>query len=152
VHLARADLLSGLILLAVILVIFVPLILLGIYLLKYIMAFGIVVILVCALPITYFIYRLINNILAVQLVKTDGFSIIKDTVSRLSKGEPAGHRHTVDAIYFTKHGRFVPEQTVFDLTSLHDEFYLVVLNDKKKEIKFAYNTMMYDCKELDQAR
>ena len=151
-HLVRADLFSELILLGVVAVFCVPCIIGVIFLFKYVPILAIVLILACAAPLALFIYKLIKNIIAVRLVKKDGFSIIKDTVCRLSKGEGGGRHASVDAIYFTKHGRFVPEQSVFDITSLHDEFYLVVLNDKKKEIKFAYHTMMCDCKELDQER
>ena len=151
-HLVKADLFSELILFGVVAVFCVPCIIGVIFLFKYVSILASVLILACAAPLALFIYKLIKNIIAVRLVKKDGFTIIKDTVCRLSKGEPAGHRHTANVIYFTKYGRFVSEQSVFDLTSLHDEFYLVVLNDKKKEIKFAYHAMMYDCKELDQAR
>ena len=150
-HLVKADMLSQLILLGVVSVIFVPLMLIGIYLLKYIIVLGIATILVCALPIAYFIYRFIKNVIAFQMVKNDGFSIVKDTVCRLSRGEPDGKDHTADVIYFTNHGRFISGRSVFDLTSLSDEFYLVVLNDKKREIKFAYHSIMNDCKELDKA-
>ena len=81
------------------------------------------------------------------MVERDEFSIVKDTVSRLSRGEPEG-RHTVDAIYFTLNGRYVPSKTTFDLSSVDDEFYLVILHTRRNELCFAFHTMMYECKDL----
>ena len=53
-------------------------------------------------------------------------------------------------IYFSKHGRCVAPKvrTPFDLFAPGVEFYLVVLH-KKEEIVFAYNSIMYDCNDLD---
>lgn len=146
-HLAKANLLSVLVLLAVILLIFVPLVFMGIYLLKYIFVFGIVTILVCATPPLIFIYKLLYNVIRIRLVKQNKFSIVKDTVSRLSKGE-LERRHTVDALYFTLYGRYVPSTTVFNLSSVDDEFYLVILHTKKNELCFAFHGMLYECKDF----
>lgn len=147
VHLAKADLLSDLVLFAVGLLIFVPLAFMGIYLLKYSLILGIVTIFVCATPPLFFVYKLIYNVIRLRLVKQNKFSIVKDTVSRLSKGEIEG-RHTVDAIYFTFNGRYVPTKTVFDLSSEGDEFYLVILHTRKNELCFAFHTTMYECKDM----
>ncbi len=146
-HLTKADLILDFVLLVVMLLIFVPLAFMGLYLLKYILIFGIVTILVCAAPPLIFVYKLIYNIIKLRLVEHNKFSIVKDTVSRLSKGEPAG-RHTVDAIYFALHGRYVPSKTVFDVSSIGDEFYLVILHTKKNELCFAFPTVMYEYEDF----
>ena len=83
-RLVKADLISELILLSVMLLIFIPLTFLGIYLLKSTLLFGIITVLICIAPPIIFIYKLIRNIIRLQLVKKNKFSIVKDTVSRLS--------------------------------------------------------------------
>ena len=148
-HLAKADLYSDAVLLAVFLLIFVPLIFVGIYLLKPFIIVGIICIVGFATIPLLFVYKLIKNIMTVRLINRDGFSIVKDTVCRLVEDEPIGRRNTADVIYFGKHGKYIPSQTVFDLTSIGDVFYLVVLHTKKKEPVFAFHTMMYECKDFD---
>ena len=60
-----------------------------------------------------------------------------------------GSKIYVDAIYFSKYGRYVASSTTFGLASVGDEFYLVILHAKGKTISLAYNSLMYDCKEVD---
>ncbi|MBQ7968302.1 MAG: hypothetical protein IJ292_00575 [Clostridia bacterium] len=146
IRLTKGKLLHDVVLLMVMLLIFVPLAFIGLYLSKYILIFGIVTILVCAAPPLIFVYKLIYNIIKLHLVEKNKFSIVKDTISRLSKDEPMG-RHTVDAIYFTLNGRYVPSKSTFDLSTVGDEFYLVILHTKKNELCFAFHTMMYECKD-----
>ena len=89
-----------------------------------------------------------------RTVDQNGFSIVKDTVSRISRDEiPQNYsegRRTVNVIYFVKYGRCVAPKvrTPFDLSGVGDEFYLVILH-KNEEIVFAYSSSMYDCKDLD---
>ena len=153
-RLSKARLMQDSVVLAVLLLIFVPLFLLSIYLAKYIFILGIVFALICAIFPAMFVYRIIRDVTFSKTIEQNGFSIVKDTVSRISLEEiPKSYdegRHTVNVIYFTKHGRCVAPKvrTPFDLSTPGDEFYLVVLH-KTEEIVFAYNSMMYDCNELD---
>ena len=153
-RLSQANLMQDSVLLAVLLLIFVPLFLLSIYLAKYILILGIVFALICAIFPTVFVYRIICDVAFSRRIGQNGFSIVKDTVSRISHDEiPKSYsegRHTVNVIYFAKHGRCVASKvrTPFDLATSGDEFYLVVLHNKE-EIVFAYHSVMYDCNESD---
>lgn len=153
-RLSKARLMQDSVVLAVLLLIFVPLFLLSIYLAKYILILGIVFALICAVFPTIFVYRIIRDVTLLRRIEQNGFSIVKDTVSHISFDEVpksyAEGRHTVNVIYFAKHGRCVASKvrTPFDLSASGDEFYLVILH-KKEEIAFAYNSIMYDCNELD---
>ena len=67
-----------------------------------------------------------------RLIARGGFSIALDTVSRLARGElPREGKGTVNVIYFTRYGRYEADRAAFDIASLGDEFYLVVLHNKK---------------------
>ena len=152
--LSKANLVQALVILVVLLLIFVPLFILSIYLAKYILILGIAFALICMIFPGLFIYRIIRDVMFLRTVEQDGFSIVKDTVSRISRDEiPKSYsegRRTVNVIYFAKCGRCVAPKvrTPFDLSCVGDEFYLVILN-KNKKIIFAYNLAMYECKELD---
>ncbi len=150
---AKGEIIPDVILLPIILLIFIPLFLLSIYTAKYILVLGIVLASVCTVAPIIFVCRIICDIIKIRLVKQGSFSIVKDTVCRISKGEiPKKYsegRRTVDVIYFTKHGRCTSLATPFDLSSVGDEFYLVILHGKKDQIVFAYHSMMYECKDLN---
>ena len=152
--LSKANLVQALVILAVLLLIFVPLFILSIYLAKYILILGIAFALICMIFPVLFIYKIICAVMFSRTVDQNGFSIVKDTVSRISRDEiPKSYsegRRTVNVIYFAKYGRCVAPKvrTPFDLSGVGDEFYLVILNKNKKLI-FAYNLAMYECKELD---
>ena len=153
-RLSKANLVQDSVILAVLLLIFVPLFILSIYLSKYILLLGIVLVLICMIFPIIFVYRIICDLMFSRTIKQNGFSIVKDTVSRISRGEISKSysegRHTVNVIYFVKYGRCVAPKvrTPFDLSAVGDEFYLVILH-KNREIIFAYNSIVYDCKELD---
>ena len=153
-RLSKANLVQDLVILAVLLLIFVPLFILSIYLAKYILILGIAFALICMIFPGLFIYRIIRDVMFSRTVEQDGFSIVKDTVSRISRDEiPKNYsegRRTINVIYFAKYGRCVAPKvrTPFDLSGVGDEFYLVILH-KNEEIVFAYNSSMYDCKDLD---
>ena len=153
-RLSKANLVQDSVILAVLLLIFVPLFVLSIYLANYILLLGIVFALICAIFPVLFIGRIIRDVKFSRTVEQDGFSIVKDTVSRISRDElPKSYsegRRTVNVIYFAKYGRCVAPKvrTPFDLSCVGDEFYLVI-SHKKDEIIFAYNSVMYECKELD---
>ena len=152
--LSKANLVQDLVILAVLLLIFVPLFMLSIYLAKYILILGIAFALICMIFPVLFIYKIICAVMFSRTVDQNGFSIVKDTVSRISRDEiPKSYsegRRTVNVIYFAKYGRCIAPKvrTPFDLSGVGDEFYLVILN-KNKKIIFAYNLAMYECKELD---
>ena len=152
--LSKANLVQDLVILAVLLLIFVPLFILSIYLAKYILILGIAFALICTIFPVLLIYKIICAVMFSRTVDQNGFSIVKDTVSRISRDEiPKSYsegRRTVNVIYFAKYGRCVAPKvrTPFDLSGVGDEFYLVILN-KNKKIIFAYNLAMYECKELD---
>ena len=115
---------------------------------------GIIFALICAIFPALFIYKIIRDVIFSSMINQDRFSIVKDTVSRISRDEvPKSYsegRRTVNVIYFAKYGRCVAPKvrTPFDLSGVGDEFYLVILH-KKDEIIFAYNSAMYECEELD---
>ena len=127
----------------------IPFILLGIAGLKDLLIGGIVCIMIGAGLLLSLFLVLLSDIRTKRLINEGRFYIIKDTVSRLSRGEPRGRYSTVDVLYFTKLGRYIPSQTTFDLSSVGDEFYIVIIPAKKPKICFAYHTMMYECNDVD---
>ena len=153
-RLSKANLVQDLVVLAVLLLIFVPLFILSIYLAKYILILGIAFALICMIFPVLFIYKIRCAVMFSRTVDQNGFLIVKDTVSRISRDEiPKNYsegRFTVNVIYFAKYGRCVAPKvrTPFDLSGVGDEFYLVI-SHKKDEIIFAYHSVMYECKALD---
>ena len=147
---AKGDFLSDAVLLGVMLLIFVPLFVLCIYLSKTMLVLGIVFALICAVAPIVFAFRIIGDVITLRLIKQGGFSVSEDTVCYLSKGEiPQKYsegRASVDVIYFTKYGRYVASGMNFDLASVGDMFYLVILHTKKEKAVFAYNSVMYEYK------
>ena len=93
-----------------------------------------------------YIWHLSKSISTLVLVSRGEFSIMKDIVSRKVAGEAERYRRTaVNALYFSVYGRYVCKRTYFDLASEGDEFYVVVLNNKKKKIVACYPTALYAC-------
>ena len=137
-RLSKANLVQDLVILVVLLLIFVPLFILSIYLAKYILILGIAFALICMIFPVLLIYKIICAVMFSRTVEQDGFSIVKDTVSRISRDEiPKSYsegRRTVNVIYFAKYGRCIAPKvrTPFDLSGVGDEFYLVILNKNKK--------------------
>ena len=105
------------------------------------------------IPFVILLCNLIKSIINLRLIIQDHFSIVKDTVHRMAKGEiprnASEGRHLVDAIYFEKHGRYTTRGSIFEISSIGDEFYLVILHSKQKKIVLAFPSIMYDCKEID---
>ncbi len=149
---AKREMLPDVVLFGIMLLIFVPLFVLCVYIAKYILALGIILALICTAAPIIFVYRIVCDIRKMLLVNRGSFSIARDTACRISKGETpkkySEGRHTVDVVYFTKHGRCTSLRTPFDLASVGDEFYLVVLHAKKDQIVFAYHSMIYECKDF----
>ena len=150
--LSKANLVQDLVILAVLLLIFVPLFILSIYLAKYILILGIAFALICVIFPVLFIYKIIRAVMLLRTIEQNGFSIVKDTVSHICRDEIArnyfeGHR-TVHAIYFAKYGRCIAPKvrSPFGLPCAGDEFYLVILR-KNEEIIVAYDLAIYDYRE-----
>ncbi len=147
---AKANLLHDAVLLAVMLLIFVPLMILSIYVAKHVLILGLILALAFAVAPVIFVCRIVLDIVTIRLVERDGFSIVRDTVCRLSKGElPQKYsegRGTVNVIYFAKYGRYVATGTTFDISSIGDECYLVILHGKKEKVIFAFHSAMCEYK------
>lgn len=96
---------------------------------------------------------LTKSIIELRLIAKGSFSIVKAKVEHLSKSECPRNRsegrHSVNAIYFAHDGRCTSFLCSFDLIAVGDEFYLVILHNKKKEIALAYPLTMYEFKELN---
>lgn len=142
--LAKADIRANTVLLIALLVVFVPLMFIGIYILKYVMVLGIISIVVFMVSPIVFICKVIKNIWDFYSVKKGGFSVEKDRVHSLSPGELISKNRTGDVIYFHEHGKYVPDKTVFELTARGDEFFIVVVNNDKKRPVFAYPVKCYN--------
>ena len=153
-HSAKAGLYSNLIMLFPILLIFVPLIILGIYTISRDFLLGLLFALLCAAFLAISFWMIIRDAMEILLIKLGSFSIVKDTVCRLSKEEMTKNsfegRAPLNVIYFTKYGRYPDAGMNFSLASEGDEFYLAILHKKKKDkIYYIYHTMMYECKEIN---
>ena len=150
--LSKANLVQDSVILAVLLLIFVPLFVLSIYLAKSILILGIALALICMIFPVLFIGRIIRAVMFSRTVEQDGFSIVRDTVSHVCRDEMArnyfeGHR-MVDAIYFATYGRCVASKvkSPFGIPNVGDEFYLVIL-PKNEKIVLAYDVISYDYKD-----
>ena len=151
---ANADLYSAAVQFAVIALLLIPFFCLGIYVAKFVLLFGIALSAVCAASLAFMLYRLIVALCIARLIGRDGFSVERDTVSRLSRGEiPKNYsegRYSVDAIYFTRYGRYPTGGTTLEMSSVGDVFYLVILHTKQKKIVFAYHSDRYDYTEPEE--
>ena len=150
-HAFKGDVIFSSSRLGVMTLLFLPIIILAFHVAKqpmeWVISIGGVVLLM--LPLVLFLAQLLLGIKMFRLVGRGGFSIVKDTVKGMSRGEVISRHSTADVLYFTKYGRFIPSQTTFDLSAVGDEFYLVVLGNKKKDICYAYHTKIYECDDLD---
>lgn len=116
---------------------------------KSIPVLGFAITVIFCVPSLIFIIRIILNVKALRLITRGGYSIVKDTVSGLSRGEfQKDSKKPVNAIYFSKHGRYVESGVEFDISSVGDEYYLVILHGKKDEIALAFHTKMYEYRML----
>ena len=110
---------------------------------------GFAVTVIFCVPTLVFIIRIILNVKALRLISRGGYSIVKDTVFSLSRGEfQKNAKHPVNAIYFSKYGRYVESGVEFNITSVGDEFYLVILEGKKAEIAYAFHAKMFEYKHI----
>ena len=110
---------------------------------------GFALALILCAPTLLFIIKIILNVKALRLISRGGYSIVKDTVFSLSRGEfQKNAKHPVNAIYFSKYGRYVEAGVEFNITSVGDEFYLVILEGKKSEIAYAFHAKMFEYKHI----
>ena len=151
-RLSKEVLVKSSVILAILLLIFVPLFILSTCLSTSILIVEIAFALLCALPPAFWVYEMIRAVMLLRTIEQNGFSIVKDTVSHICRDEIArnyfeGHR-TVHAIYFAKYGRCIAPKvrSPFGLPCAGDEFYLVILR-KNEEIIVAYDLAIYDYRE-----
>jgi len=97
-----------------------------------------------ALPV-YFIYQLINALFQLNMVNQYKFSIEKDTVTKLER--VYRHRREQEVAHFKNYGKFVISSTQYSLTSVNDEYYLVILNANKTVLN-AYHAARNEFKEV----
>ena len=153
-HTAKADLRSDLVFLAVALLLMIPFIIMSVSVAKYILVLDILIALIFVTPPAILICMIVRDIMNLRLVASEGFSIVKDTVYSKIKGETPRNfsegRHTVDVLNFKAHGRCVASGFNFEMSSVGDEFYLVVMHNKNKSIAMLFHSMMYECNETDK--
>ena len=150
-HIAKADLRSDSILLTVTLLLMIPFIIVSVIVAKYILVLGILTALIFAAPPVIFICMIVRDIMNLRLINSGGFSIVKDKVYSKIKGETPRKRsegkYWVDVIYFEAHGRRIASGLNFEMASVGDEFSLVIMHNKQKNIAMIFHSMMYDYKE-----
>ena len=148
---AKEDLRSDLVFLAVALLLTIPFIIISVNVAKHILVLGILMALIFTAPPVIPICMIVHDIKELRLIASGGFSIVKDTVYSKTKGETprkrSEGRYSVDVIYFETHGRRVASGLNFDMASVGDEFYLVVMHNKQKNIAMLFHSLMYDYKE-----
>ncbi len=81
----------------------------------------------------------------VAKIKRGAFSLVTDRVSvkteeLVSNGRS---RRLEQVLYFVHYGRYLPSETVYQLTDVGDTFYLAVIDSRKPEITLAYHADMY---------
>lgn len=77
-------------------------------------------------------------------VQRGEISVVVDKVVRFGE-EFRRYRRFANVIYFRDYGKYVQEESL-SLTSHGDEFYVVILNGKRKRIYAAYNMKIYEYK------
>ena len=84
---AKGEMIPDAVLLIVMLLIFVPLFVTCVFAAKYIPVLGIILALACTVAPAFLVYKTVCDIIRLRLVRKGSFSIVRDTVSRISKGE-----------------------------------------------------------------
>ena len=140
------------VLVSIMLLLFTPLFLLGLYLARTLLLLGVLFAAVCPIAPIFCAYHLYKEIRLARCLRRGEFSIAKDTVSYRVRGEMPKYgegRGSVDAIYFAEHGRYVASSMIFGMGEEGEEFYLVVvpLGGNKKKILQVFHTAMYEYSE-----
>ena len=146
---AKADLYSfsfGFIFLSLLLI---PFFIAGIYVATFVLLVGITLSAVCAVCLAFMLYRLIVCARIARLIGHDGFSVVTDTLCHTAREIPRHSRvrEFVTVYYFSAYGKAHEVHTLTGLDEIGDVFYLVVLNDKKKQVCLAYPAKWYEYKE-----
>ena len=129
-------------------VLLVPMIAVGFGVLAPVLFLSIPLVVLSFVLLFLFAWYLAKSVIALALISRGEFSIVKDIVSQKVAGEAERYRRSpVNVLYFSVYGRYVCKKTYFDLASEGDEFYVVILNNKKKTIVACYPVTLYDCKE-----
>lgn len=148
---AKRELVRDLLLLAAMVIVFCPLFLVSLAVAGEIPVLGVLFAVLCTFAPVYFICKSVYDLWMLCLVARGGFSLVRDRVRYTAKGEtprkPFGGNSPVNVLYFEKHGRYVPSDTVFAMTSVGDEFILAILHTKKNAVAFACHAAMYEYKD-----
>ena len=141
----RATLIFDTVILALTLIVYVPLVVLSVYLASVATVLGIICAIAFAAIPGHFVYLFIKNVRALRSAKNGDFVVAKDSVSRLESDVRVSRNQRGDVIYFAEHGRYVCfSKTVFDLSDNGDEFYVVLLPTDKKGPSLAYPLKLYE--------
>ena len=83
-----------------------------------------------------------------KLLKSGAFSVVTDTVVRLSvqRGIYWYSRGT-PTLYFSQYGSYQVNQSTYDYTVCGDTFYLLIYHTKRPTVKKIYSTGIYEWKE-----
>ena len=145
---AKGELFPHVVLLGIVSLALIPFFIWAAFMAKRELVLGILLGLLCATGPIALVYRITCDVKQIGLVKQGSFSVVRDTVFRISRGETPRNskegRDTVDVVYFERYGRCTSLNTPFDFSAVGDEFYLVILHAKRDEIIFAYHSAMYD--------
>ena len=142
-HICRADVRYNIVLLLAFAPLYIPFILVCAFFLKENLLIIIPFAVSLAIP-SLFGYLVFNAVRIKREVEQGAFSVLIDIASYLSEGEAVGRNRTADVIHLAKFGRYIPSRTIFDLTSAGDEFYIVVINRKKKVPVLVFSRLLYE--------
>ncbi|MBO7170465.1 MAG: hypothetical protein J6W28_04725 [Clostridia bacterium] len=95
------------------------------------------------------LYLLISKGVALSKARRGVFSLVTDQVSEKTEElvYAGRHRRLEQVLYFVHYGRYLPSDTVYQLTDMGDTFYLVVIDGRKPTIAKAYHTKFYTDRE-----
>ena len=101
------------------------------------------------LAILALLYLVIYHEVQLGKIKRGAFSLVTDQVSEKREELVSTGRsgRLEKALYFVHYGRYLPSDTVYELTDPGDTFYLVIVEARKPVISLAYHTEMYTDKE-----
>lgn len=135
---------------AVLLIVWLPIILLGLTDIEDALFLWLVLLIFGLFCFALAIFNLISVKQAFRQIENGDFTVITETVSGKVSGERVSRRRYEDVLYFGHYGRYTPSRTVFQLSSVGDEFYLVFLGAHQRVISLAYPCKMYEYKESER--
>ena len=101
------------------------------------------------IPVVIQLVSLITALNETQLLKNGDWFVDVDELQY--KTEEMERRHTINVLYFYKHGRVGSDDTEYQLASQGDAFYLVVYKKKKPRVALHYFQKLYEYREEDAA-